>query len=391
MGVNPLVVVTGAAAYTCCGVGCQAFWNRLRAGFGSNDSTGLCLRQFAQPEMPADNNGRFEADHPLAGRLLEAIQRDLGRFLGGVTTEEKERIGVALGTAYGHLGSYFGYYTAGTERGYQFVNPRHFPFTLPNFLTVEVNNAYSLWGSSTTIGSGLAAGLEALGYAVGAIRRGEESTMLAGGLDEINDFDQHVLETGGLRSARCSVRPFAPDRDGTVPGEAVAILLLQSEESARASSREPLAELYASTTVRGVQWEVAGSRVKAAKAIHSALDDAGVQLSDIDAVFPSANGNAEGDKFERELLQEIFGSRLGSVLIFPIKSITGECFAASGALQCLAAVYAVGLAPERPVPAIRKGTELFLAEHIVRQTTALVYSAGYDGSFSTLVVRRPTA
>jgi len=336
------------------------------------------------------NDRKIKVDQPLALHLLAAIEHDLGQFLEGLAAEEKEHLGVALGSAYAHLSSYFAYYQTGTEQGYQLVNPRHFPSTMSNFFTVEVNNAYSLWGSSTTVGSGLAAGLEAVGYAVAATGRREETAMLAGGLDELNDFNQHLLEAAGLRSSLSSIRPFATDRDGTVPGEGVGVLLLQTEESVHASRRKPLAQVCGSASARRVFRESGRGRARAVDAISRTFKAASVRAGDIDAIFPSANGSIQGDEFERALLRDVFGERLESILVCPVKHITGECFAASGPLQCLAAVYAVSSTPEGPllgVRLVRNGDELQCVERVRPISTALVYSAGYDGTFSALVVR----
>src|SRR5437879_181690 len=196
------VVVTGAAAYTVCGLGKEAFWSRLRGGIGANDDLhGGVSPRTPPPETLLGPRHRIKTDHPLAMRLLAAIKHDLGQFLEELTAEEREHVGVALGSAYAHLGSYFAYYQTGTERGYQLVNPRHFPSTLPNFFAVEVNDAYSLWGSSTTVGSGLAAGLEAIGYAAASIKQGQETAMLAGGMAERNDINKNFA---GANRQRCT-------------------------------------------------------------------------------------------------------------------------------------------------------------------------------------------
>src|SRR5437660_2616924 len=395
MGPRSRVVVTGAAAFSCCGFGAEAFWRLLRDSTAVNGNVGGgILRRFTPLEIAPSNDPKVKSDHPLAARLLAAIEHDLGQFLKGLKPDEKESVGVVLGSAYGHLDSYLSYYQMGTEQGYQFVNPRHFPSTLPNFCTCEVNNAYSLWGSSTTVASGLTAGLEAIEYAAAAVERGEERAILAGGLDVITDYNQETLEAAGLRSPSGVVRPFAPDRDGTVPGEGLAVLLLQSEEGARRTGRRPLAEICGFASAHGIRWKDPSAPSRAAKTVRQALAAAALDSNDVDAVFPSANGSIEGDEFEFFLLQEVFDKQLPSVLLCPIKAAIGECFAASGVLQSLGAVYAVGLAPEGPSSDIGlpfNGTELRLAQQLGRRSAALVYSSGYDGTFSALVVCRPSA
>src|SRR2546426_4357934 len=285
------VVVTGAAAYTVCGLGKEAFWSRLQGGIGANDDLqGEVSPRTPPPETLLGHRRRIKTDHPLAMRLLAAIKHDLGQFLEELTAEERELVGFARGSAYAHLGSYFAYYRTGTEQGYQFVNPRHFPSTLPNFFAVEVNDAYSLWGSSTTVGSGLAAGLEAIGYAAAGIKQGQETAMLAGGLDEVNDFNQHLLEATGLRSASGLVRPFATDRDGTVPGEAVAGLFLQTEQSAPALQHKPLAGDCGTASAKRGFWGSPSAPGEAVEGIGCVLGRAGSKPGGNDAGFPLGGG-----------------------------------------------------------------------------------------------------
>jgi hypothetical protein len=102
----------------------------------------------------------------------------------------------------------------------------------------------------------------------------------------------------------------------------------------------------------------------------------GLELTDIAAIFPSANGCPAMDDFEAQLLDDVFDSQLSAVEIIPIKAVTGECFGASGPLQCIAAVeYLAGAVPARS-PDNKPG--------------ALISVLGYDGTFgATVFSRRP--
>ena len=356
------VFVTGVAAATCCGLGAQAFWDHLdRSRSAANPASVPAVRRFAGTPLPlGTRRGLPEADR-LTTYLLAALDYDLGAFLSELCDQERERVGVALGSAYGHLSKYFGYFEVGTEQGYQLVNPRYFPTTLPNWSTVSVSDTYSLWGSSTPVASGLTAGVEAIAYAAGAIRNGEEEAMIAGGYDEINPYNMRVLETVTTAS----------------PGEGVGVLLLQSADAATASEREPLAA-YGSTVVRrGVWWDAPDAGARAAEAIRAAVATSGLELSEITAVFPSASGCSGEDDFEAQLLRDVFGTRLSAVDIIPIKAVTGECFSASGPLQCIAAVeYLANVAPARSPD---------------ETPAALVSGMGYDGQFAATVFLRSPA
>lgn len=354
------VFVTGAAAATCCGLGAKAFWDQLvRSRDAANPASAPAVRGFAAG--PLGSRPRLPDADRLTAHLLAALDYDLGGFFSELSDHERERVGVALGSAYGHLSKYLGYFEIGTEQGYQLVNPRHFPTTLPNWSTVSVSDAYSLWGSSTPVASGLTAGLEAIAYAAGAIRNGEEEAMIAGGYDEINPYNVRVLETVTTVS----------------PGEGVGVLLLQAGDAATASGRKPLAAYGATVVRRGVWWEAPDAGARAAETVRAAVAESGVELTEIAAVFPSANGCPGEDDFEAQLLRDVFGTQLSAVDIVPIKAVTGECFSASGPLQCIAAVqYLANVAPARSpddTPA------------------ALVSGIGYDGTFAATVFTRSPA
>jgi 3-oxoacyl-(acyl-carrier-protein) synthase len=355
MGVTP-VFVTGAAAATCCGLGTQAFWDHLASSrHAANHASAPGVRRFGATTLQLGNRRRLPDADRLTAYLLAALDYDLGTFLSELSDDERERVGVALGSAYGHLSKYLGYFEIGIEQGYQLVNPRQFPTTLPNWSTVSVSDAYSLWGSSTPVASGLIAGLEAVGYAAEAIRNGEEETMIAGGYDEINPYNLRVLETVTTGS----------------PGEGVGVLLLQSADAATASERKPLATYGATVVCHGVRRDTPDGAGRAAAAVRAAVAASGLELAAITAVFPSANGCPGVDDFEAELLRDVFDTRLSAVDIVPIKPITGECFSASGPLQCIAAVeYLAHMASGRSPNDTR---------------AALVSGMGYDGTFAATV------
>jgi 3-oxoacyl-[acyl-carrier-protein] synthase II len=356
------VYVTGAAAATCCGLGAQAFWDHLAPSRNAaNPAPAPAARRFAATTLPLETRRRLPEDDRLTAYLLAALDYDLGGFLSGLSDYERERVGVALGSAYGHLSKYLAYFEIGTEQGYQLVNPRQFPSTLPNWSTVSVCDAYSLWGSSTPVASGLTAGLEAIEYAAGAIRNGEEQAMIAGGYDEINPYNTRVLEPVTTVS----------------PGEGVGVLLLQSSEAAAASERRPLAAYGATVIRRGVWWDGPDAAARAGEAIRTAVAASGLDLTEIAAVFPSANGSLVEEELETQFLRDVFGSRFSAVDIVPIKPVTGECFSASGPLQCIAAVEYLAN----------------VAHTTTRDHTpaALVSGMGYDGTFAATVFSRSPA
>jgi 3-oxoacyl-[acyl-carrier-protein] synthase II len=372
------VFVTGAAAATCCGLGVQVFWDQLaRGGESTNPVWGPPARPFSADKLPQQNGSRLPNADRLTTNLLAALEYDLGAFLRQLSDQERERVGVALGTAYGNLNKYLDYFEVATEQGYQLVNPRLFPTTLPNWSTVSVSDAYSLWGSSTPIATGLTAGLEAIAYAAEAIRHGDEQAMIAGGFDEINPYNLSVLETVSAGSRASPRHSLTTEFTAITPGEGVGVLLLQPGDTDTASDRKPLAAYGGSVIRRNVWWDSPEAAERASDAVRAAVAASGLELSQIAAIFPSANGCPGIDDFEAQLLSDVFDSHLAAVEIIRVKAVTGECFGASGPLQCIAAVeYLASGTPER------SGDDA---------PGALVSALGYDGTFAAMVFSRRLA
>lgn len=347
----PAVLVTGTAAATCYGLGSLPLWHRIARRDRARPAPASASRPF--PPLPAESTGGHSR---LAAYVLAALEHDLGTFLSALPETERESVGVALGSTYGYLGEYLTYLETASQEGYQLVNPRHFPRTLPNSTAVSVSDAFTLWGSSTAVATGLGAGLEAIGYAAECIRGGDEHSMLAGACEELNPATLPTTE---------------PHRGCAAEG--VGILLLQSSEAAAARDRQPLAVCGAVAARHGIWCDDPASREKAIATIQEALCGSDLSVGEVTAVFPSAGGSARGDQFEAELLERLFGRGLLSLDVVAIKPVTGECLAASGALQCLAAVQYLAQSTR--------------ADRHRPPAAALVYTCGLDGTFASAIFR----
>jgi len=119
------------------------------------------------------------------------------------------------------------------------------------------------------------------------------------------------------------------------------------------------------------------------------LKTAGLDIAEVEAIFPSANGTIKGDDLERKFLEAVFGSYLDSVPLYPIKTIVGECFTASGPLQSMAGIYGIaqaGQIEQKPAQKDEGKKGVLLPDKIAPCQRALVYSLGLDDSFSVLVL-----
>ncbi len=296
------VFVTGTAASTCCGVGTAALFTALRRGGGA----GPCgePRRFGPVTVDiADWVHATRAEDRTTLHLLAAVSCDLRGTLARLGSEA---LGIVIGNTSGHEEAYRRFYRAGVELGPARVNPALLPATLVNYQAAQLNNALGVMGQSTTISSGHSAGLEAVCHGALRLRLGRERAVLAGGVQAL---------VGDPAAG-----PVPHDRE-SAPGEAVALLLLEAHDRA---PPEALAEVLGWATASGAAGEdieALAERISLEALAASGLDPGGVG-----AVF-GAGGVAP----------RIFGPS-AAVPAHTVAPVVGECLAAAGPLECLAAV-----------------------------------------------------
>ena len=135
-------------------------------------------------------------------------------------------------------------------------------------------------------------------------------------------------------------RPFDSERDGFVPAEGSAILVLESLEHAIGRGANILAELagFGCTADAGhlVQPEETGSA--AAQAMKLALADAGVALDEVDYINAHGTSTQINDAVETVAIKRLFGDRAYQIPISSTKSMIGHSLGASGSLEAVACV-----------------------------------------------------
>ena len=128
----------------------------------------------------------------------------------------------------------------------------------------------------------------------------------------------------------------------------------------------------------GLDWEADGAVREGHEILLQTLGDGNVSASDLTAVFPAGHTSEGGDDLDSALMQHLLGRDLPRVEVVPLKPIVGECFAAFGPLQCVAATWHLTTSANDPPGA-------------TDEATALVYNVGYDGTFATALLRRTAA
>jgi len=261
--------------------------------------------------------------------------------------------------------------------------------------TGQISIRHGFRGRSGVVLTGQAGGLDAIGQAHRQLRDGMDMVVTGGMEAPLSPFGLvSQLTTGELSDSTDPGRaylPFDPDSGGYVPGEGGALLILETEESAR---RRGISRWYGEVAGYAATFDPKpGSRRPSTypTAIRSALADAGIEPSDVDVVFADGTGIPVADLAESAAIADVFGPR-GVPVTVP-KTMTGRMLAGSPSVDVANALLSIrdGVIPptintERAASAHHLDLVLGEARRAAVRT-ALVLSRGRHGFNSALVVR----
>ena len=269
---------------------------------------------------------------------------------------EPERLGVAMASGIGGVQTLLTNYDSLNLKGPRRVSPLAIPMLMPNSPAANIGLAIGAKAGVHTPVSACASGNEAIALGVDMIRLGRADVVVCGGTEAavhplpMAAFGQMMaLSKRNDEPARAS-RPWDKGRDGFVLGEGAAVLVLESEEHARARG----AKLYGEVAGAGItadshdiaQPDPVGAG--ATRAMKIALLEADMDASEIAHINAHATSTPQGDVAEALAIRNALGDRAAEHLVLTsTKSMTGHLLGAAGALESLAVVLAL---KERVVP-----------------------------------------
>jgi len=259
-----------------------------------------------------------------------------GDVLAGIAPE---RAGAIFGAAVG---------CETLEEGYRriFVDgARPHPFTVPRVMpssaASQISMAHHIFGPSFSTASACSSASHAIGLAFHMVRSGLLDVAVTGGceapitLGMVKSWEALRVLSGD------TCRPFSKDRSGLVLGEGAGALVLEDMERARARGAPILGEIIGfGMSADGADLTAPDAR-SAARAISAALADAGLDAGAVDYVSAHGTGTVLNDRTETAALRSVLGDRLARVPVSSIKSMTGHCLGASGALGAIATLLAM--------------------------------------------------
>jgi 3-oxoacyl-[acyl-carrier-protein] synthase II len=349
--IQPRALVTGVGTINPLGSTVKETWEALLDG-----RSGISpLEQDWAEQLPVRIAGQVTADlsEHLSTRELKRMDR-CGQFAliaareawaqAGAPDVDPERFAVVIGSAYGGLGSTLEQDRVLGQSGPRKVSPHTLTRLMVNGPAAWVSMDLGARGGARTPVSACASGAEAIVQAAEMIRSGAADVVIAGGVDaSVNDlvisgFAQiRALSTRSGDPQRAS-RPFDGGRDGFVLAEGAGVVVLESEEHARARGAAVLGAVAGGAVTSDANDIVAADPAMQRRVMQKALDSAGMQPADIGFVHAHATSTPVGDRLEGQAISAVFGA---DVPVTSTKGHTGHLLGGAGALAAVVVVEAL--------------------------------------------------
>ena len=406
------VVVTGMGMLTPLGVDLESSWQGLTAGKSgiapvqSFDTTDYSVRfgghvpEFDISEYLPPKEAR-RMDGFMQFGLVAGIQamRDSGLE---VTDENRDRIGVAVGSGIGGIVTIETCHDVVNNRGPAKVSPFFVPSCIINMIAGHLSIMYGLQGPNIAITTACTTGTHNIGFGARLIAAGDADAMVVGGAEKSTSpttmagfAAMRALSTRNEEPERAS-RPWDRDRDGFVLSDASAVLVLEEYEQAKTRGARIYCELA------GFGMSADASHITspsengqgAARSMQNALNDAEMPANEISYINAHGTSTLLGDIAETMAIKTIMGSDADNVAVSSTKSMIGHALGAAGSVEAVICVLA--LRDQVAPPTINldnpdEGCDLDYVPHRAKEMpirASLSNSFGFGGTNGTLIFKQ---
>jgi len=236
-----------------------------------------------------------------------------------------------------------------TKTGLEILHPVAEMEQEPNMPVAHLASLFNAQGPNVNCLTACAASSQAVGEAVEIIRRGEADLMLSGGTHTmIHPFGVTgfnlltALSTSNDDPTKAS-RPFDLKRDGFVLGEGSAMVVLEDLERAQARGAKIYGEIsgFGSTADAFRITDTHPEGRGAIGCMQMAINDAGVNLDQIDYINAHGTSTQVNDRVESLAIKQVFGDRALHTPVSSTKSMMGHLIAAAGATELIICLLAI--------------------------------------------------
>lgn len=353
------IVITGIGALTPIGIGKENYFTGLKAGKNGIDR----ITRFDPEPFTSQMAGElkdFDAsdymDRKDARRMDLFCQYSVAAAYQALVDsglelehENRERIGVVMGTGIGGIETLADQVLVLDKRGPSRVSPFFIPMIIANMAVGQISIMYGLKGPSLTTVSACASSADALGQALRMIQHNDADVVLAGGA-EAPIAPPALAGFGSMRALstrndepKHACRPFDRERDGFVMGEGAGVVILEELKHALNRGAHIYGELigYGSTLDAYHITAPAPEGEGAARAMASALKDANIQPDHIDYINAHGTSTSYNDVYETMAIKSVFGERAYQIPISSTKSMIGHLLGAAGVVEFIACLWAL--------------------------------------------------
>ncbi|WP_267892409.1 beta-ketoacyl-ACP synthase II [Ketobacter alkanivorans] len=406
------VVITGMGAVTPLGNSVEETWKGLldgKSGIALIDNSDVSsfstrfagqIRDLDITEYMSTKEAR-KIDPFIQYGLVAGIQaiRDSGLE---VTDANRKRIGVAIGSGIGGIGTIERNKELMDKGGIRKVSPFLVPGSIINMISGNLSIMYGLQGPNWAITTACTTATHCIGYASRMIKYGDVDAMVAGG----GECGSSPLGMAGFVAARAlstrnddpaaASRPWDRDRDGFVLADGAGVLMLEEYEHAKKRGAKIYGELIgfgASSDAHHITSPPEDGR-GAADSMLNALQDAKIDSSAVDYINAHGTSTMAGDIAETNAIKSVFGDHAYKLSVSSTKSMVGHLLGAAGGVEAVFTLRA--LQDQVAPPTINldnpdDGCDLDYVPHTAKERDidiAVSNSFGFGGTNGTLIFKR---
>jgi 3-oxoacyl-[acyl-carrier-protein] synthase II len=365
-GTNQRVVVTGLGVVTPLGHQLDVFWKNLIAGRCGIDR----IQSFDPAPFDTQIAGEVRNFDPApAFPSPKEIRRtdrysQFGVYAGhqalldaglDLEKENRDEVGVIIGSGIGGLSTTTGQLEILRDRGPGRLSPFMIPMLISNMASGLFSMFYNLRGPNFATCSACATANHAIGEAWRAIRMGDAQIMFAGGAEAaivpigIGGFCAMKAMSRRNEDPQHASRPFDKERDGFIMGEGAGVIVLEELEHAKKRGAKIYCEVvgYGNTADAYHLTAPAPEGEGAVRCMKMALNNGGLKVEDVSYINAHGTSTPQGDVCETQAIKTVFGAHAKKIAVSSTKGATGHMLGAAGAVEMAVCALAIkhGMAP----------------------------------------------
>ena len=346
------VVITGTGVVSSLGMGIEQFWGAIKEGKNgisevtridvSNLSTKVAaeIKEFdASQYIDKKEARRMDRYNQFA---MVAAKMAVENSNLNLESLDLDKCGVIVGSGVGGLETLEDQHTVALNKGVGRVSPFFIPMMISNMAAGRIAIEYGFRGFNECVVTACATGNNAIGDAFKVIERGDADVMITGGAEACITMMSFAgfCSMGAMSKnpdPNTACRPFDKERDGFIPGEGAAILIIEELEHALKRGANILAEIvgYGCTCdayhITAPHPEGDGG----VKSMQMAIRDADITPDKIGYINAHGTSTPLNDPTEVNIVKRVFGDHVKNLAMSSTKSMTGHLLGAAGAIEAV--------------------------------------------------------